>query len=283
MRLLVGVDDRDGGRDAIELARVLGAGAGSAVVVSIVQSGPLPLEYGELTESQALEAAPLLVEARSKLAGVAVEPRGFAGGSPPGILTTIAEGERFDAIVVGSPHRGAFGRVMIGSVATSLLNGAPTAVAVAPRGYGRRERGPLRTIAVGYDGSEESKLALERAAQLARSRRATIEVLTVVVPPIAAPVPAPLAGAGAYMPYPAHDPDRILVEAIKAVDQDLAVEGRRLDGVPATMLSRACVEGVDLLVLGSRGYGPLTRTLLGSTSRELAKKAPCPVLVVPRP
>jgi nucleotide-binding universal stress UspA family protein len=281
MRLLVGVDDRDGGRDAIELARVLGAG--SAVVVSIIQSGPLPLEYGELSESEALEAAPLLVEARAKLAGVELELRGFAGGSPPGILTTIAEGDSFDAIVVGSPHRGAFGRVMIGSVATSLLNGAPTAVAVAPRGYGRRERGPLRTIAVGCDGSPESQLALKRAEQLARAQRATIEILTVVAPPIAAPVPAPVVGGGAYMPYSVPDPDRILVKAINSVDQALAVEGRRLDGVPAAMLSRACVEGVDLLVLGSRGYGPLARTLLGSTSRELVKKAPCPVLVVARP
>lgn len=40
---------------------------------------------------------------------------------------------------------------------------------------------------------------------------------------------------------------------------------------------------VDLLVLGSRGYGPLTRVLLGSVSRRAAQDAPCPVLVVPRP
>jgi hypothetical protein len=38
-----------------------------------------------------------------------------------------------------------------------------------------------------------------------------------------------------------------------------------------------------LLVLGSRGYGPVRRVLLGSVSGELVRGAACPVLVVPRP
>ncbi len=36
-------------------------------------------------------------------------------------------------------------------------------------------------------------------------------------------------------------------------------------------------------VAGSRGYGPVARVLLGSVSTQLIHKAPCPVLVVPRP
>ena len=39
---------------------------------------------------------------------------------------------------------------------------------------------------------------------------------------------------------------------------------------------------MDLLVVGSRGYGPLRRVLLGSVSSELMHSAPCPVMVVPR-
>jgi nucleotide-binding universal stress UspA family protein len=39
---------------------------------------------------------------------------------------------------------------------------------------------------------------------------------------------------------------------------------------------------LDLLVLGSRAYGPVRRVLLGSVSGEVLKSAPCPVLVVPR-
>ena len=41
-------------------------------------------------------------------------------------------------------------------------------------------------------------------------------------------------------------------------------------------------EGADLLVTGSRGYGPRHSVLVGGVSRYLVDNAPCPVLVVPR-
>src|SRR4029450_13189317 len=39
---------------------------------------------------------------------------------------------------------------------------------------------------------------------------------------------------------------------------------------------------LDLLVMGSRGYGPGLAVLLGGVSRRVTMKARCPVLVVPR-
>jgi nucleotide-binding universal stress UspA family protein len=39
---------------------------------------------------------------------------------------------------------------------------------------------------------------------------------------------------------------------------------------------------VDLLVVGSRAWGPVRRTLMGSTAAKLMRKAHCPVLVLPR-
>ena len=49
-------------------------------------------------------------------------------------------------------------------------------------------------------------------------------------------------------------------------------------GREATELALQGVD-LDLLVVGSRGYGPLRRTLVGSVSDELVRTAPCPVLV----
>jgi hypothetical protein len=40
--------------------------------------------------------------------------------------------------------------------------------------------------------------------------------------------------------------------------------------------------GIDLLVVGSRSYGPVLRTMLGSVTAELTRSAPCPLLVFPR-
>lgn len=280
MKLLVGLDKREGGKDALELARALAGdedGAG-ALVVTVLYAGPLPMEFALLPEEEAHEAEPLFELAREKLAGVEVETRAYGGGSPAGILTTLAEREEFDAIVVGSPHRGPIGRAMAGSVATSLLNGAPSAVAIAPRGYAEAEHGPPRVVAVGYDGTPESNLALRRAEALARGWRARIELLTVVRPPVAAPVMVP----GVYSPQVPPEPEKVIDEGLKSVDPVLAANRTRLDGDPAVELSRACEEGVDLLVVGSRGYGPMARVLLGSVSRHLVQKAPCPILVASR-
>jgi nucleotide-binding universal stress UspA family protein len=54
------------------------------------------------------------------------------------------------------------------------------------------------------------------------------------------------------------------------------------DGDPAEELA-TLAELLDLLVLGSRAYGPSGRLLSGSTSTQLARRAACPLLVVPRP
>lgn len=278
MRLLIAIDKRQGGLDALELARVLGSGEdSSALVVTVLYTGPYPMEFALLPAEEAEEAEPLFDRARAKLEGFELEMRAFGGGSPAGIIDNILKRESFDAVVVGSPHRGPVGRVLIGSVAASLLSGSPTAVAVAPVGYAKEEHDQLRTVAVGFDGNAESRLALNRAEEIATRSGARLEVLTVVTPPAAVPAMVP----GYYPQVPAH-PEEVIDEAVGAVDSAVTVEGVRLDGDPASELIHRCTEGVDLLVLGSRGYGPVTRALLGSVSRQVAENAPCPVMVVPR-
>lgn len=280
MRLLVAHDGRDGGRDALELARVL-AGSdpdSSAVAVTVLHPDPLASQYGLLDAEHAGEATALHEEARERLAGIAVETRAYGSHSPAEVLTTLAEEEHFDAIVVGSPHRGSIGRVMLGSIGASLLNGAPTDVAVAPKGYADDEHEALRDIAVGYDGGPESKVALQRAEALAKPSNAKLRLLTVITPPVVAPVMAPSASLPGYPP----DPERVINEGLRSVDDTLAAKPVRLEGDPAMELTRECAEGVDLLVVGSRGYGPLARALLGSASRKVVQEAPCPVLVVRR-
>jgi nucleotide-binding universal stress UspA family protein len=281
MRLLVGYDGSDGGRDALELARTIAVpGGASVLVVAVIPYGPLPVDFRELENLEsdtAAEAEPLLEEARQRLLGLEVETRGFGGGSPAEVMTDLAEREEIDLIVVGSPHRGAVGRALIGSVAESLLHGAPCAAVVAPKGYATETHDPFRQVAVAYDGTPEAKAALRRAEAMAKQTDATIQIFTVVAPPVAMP------GVVGYTPVDPPEPDRILNEAINSVDSGLATTGRRLDGSPAPTLAGACEDGIDLLVAGSRRYGPVMRVLLGSVSTQLVREAPCPVLVVPRP
>jgi nucleotide-binding universal stress UspA family protein len=278
MRLLVGFDGSDGGRDALELARALSAnGEASAMVVAVIPYGPLPVRFAELEDEAAAAAAPLLAEARERLAGLEVETRAFGGGSPAWVMTDLAERHQVDLIVVGSPHRGAVGRTLIGSVAEGVLHGAPCAVAVAPRGYAQSDRGPISLIGVAYDGAAEAKAALRRARLLAEATGAAVRVLTVVAPPVALP------GVAGYTPVEPPDPDAVLAQGVKGLGTEVAAEGRKLRGPPASTLAGACEDGIDLLLAGSRGYGPVLRVLLGSVSSRLIAEAPCPVMVVPRP
>jgi len=279
VRLLVGFDGSDGGRDALELTRVLGEATGAgALVVTVLPYGPLPIPYEILEAEEAQRAKPLFEEAKERLGGLEVETRAFGGGSPAGVINDLAESEKAETIVVGSPHRGAIGRVVIGSVADGLLHGAPCEVIVAPSGYAKEEHGPFRTIAVAYDGTSEAKAALARAEAIALACRATIVVYTVSAPPAVVP------GAAGYTPAIPPEAGAIVTRTVKAVDERLAATGRVLSGVPGAAIVEACEEaGADLLVAGSRGYGPVARVLLGSVSTQLAHKALCPVLVVPRP
>lgn len=279
MRLLVGYDGSDGGRDALELTRVLAEATGAGVVVvTVLPYGPLPIPYEILEEEELERAQPLLDEARKRLPGIEVETRAFGGGSPAGVINDLAEREGIDTIIVGSPHRGPVGRTLIGSVADGLLHGAPCEVLAAPRGYASEERGPFRTIAVAYDDTPEAKAALRRAEEIGLACRSNIVIYTVSGPPAMVP------GATGYTPSVPPEAGALVTKSVRGVDERLGATGRVLSGTPGPTIAEACEEvGADLLVAGSRGYGPVMRVLLGSVSTQLLHKAPCPVLVVPRP
>jgi nucleotide-binding universal stress UspA family protein len=196
-------------------------------------------------------------------------------------LHDLAELEDADLIVVGSSHRGRVGQVLAGSVAERLLHGAPCGVAIAPAGFAARDTGALHVVAVGYDRSPESKLALAGAGELARAARASLRILALVGPP-----ELPLAPTGGV-----HAPDEEILATIRRELE--AVVDEALTEVPPGVDASAEVitgvtdllgeqEGVDLLVVGSRGYGPLRRTLLGSTSLTLVRHARYPLIVFPR-
>ena len=68
--------------------------------------------------------------------------------------------------------------------------------------------------------------------------------------------------------------------ALAALADGSEVSGGVLEGDAATELAAASAE-LDLLVLGSRGYGSVRSALLGSVSRALVRSAACPVVVLP--
>lgn len=279
MNVLIGFDGSEGAYDAVELAHRLAAGeSGEALLVNVLPyPGPLPAAYYLLGYEEAEWAHDFFAGASSTLAPLEVRWANYVGGSAAHVLTDRAADEHFDLMVIGSPHRGAVGRALLGSVARGVLHGAPVAVAVAPRGYAKKEKGALRKIAVAYDGTPEAGLALERAASLARQREAAIDLLTV------ATIPPPAPKLVGFRIDPQRRPGEIIEQGLAAIGTDVDARGRELRGGSIPSALAAACEDVDLLVIGSRRYGFLARVMIGSVSTEVIHSAPCPVLVVPRP
>ncbi|HEY6636340.1 MAG TPA: universal stress protein [Solirubrobacterales bacterium] len=202
-------------------------------------------------------------------------------GSPAHALQALAESGEADLIVLGSTHHAHVGSVAPGSVAEHLLHGARCRLVIAPKGYGDADHSQdrLRVAAVGFDGMAESYAALDEAAKLAAKFGGSLRVISV-----ATPVPAMGAGAAAQAGAEAGpDFQTQLNNAVAELPEELRALPVFERGDPVRKLLQAAEMGIDLLVLGSRGFGPVMRLLIGSVSSRVIREAPCPVLVVPRP
>jgi nucleotide-binding universal stress UspA family protein len=266
-RIVVGVDGRDGGRDALALATLLRAAAG-----------------GELVALHACATEPLLhedvltpVEAELAHAGATGRALVVTDRSPAHALRSIARREAADLIVIGSSHRAGVERVLAGDDAAATLHCAPCAVAVAPRGLARAP-GALRRVGVGLDGSKESRVALALARHVAHRAGAELRAITVAAPPIP-PWPAPAWGPEWSGREPVNPAERLVSGIAAELDEEVAHEV--LLGTAWKELA-SLSEDLDLLVVGARAYGPARRLLLGSTSTKLVRHAACSLLVTPR-
>jgi nucleotide-binding universal stress UspA family protein len=202
-------------------------------------------------------------------------------GSPADTLQALAERGEADLIVLGSTHHAHLGSVAPGSVAEHLLHGARCRLVIAPKGYAQADHSQdrLRVAAVGFDGMAESFAALDEAAKLASKFGGSLRVIGV-----ATPVPAMGAAAAARAGAEAGpDFQTQLNQAVAELPAELRALPVFERGDPVEKLLEAAEMGVDLLVLGSRGFGPVMRLLVGSVSSRVIREAPCPVLLVPRP
>ncbi|MDE3070212.1 MAG: universal stress protein, partial [Acidobacteriota bacterium] len=87
--------------------------------------------------------------------------------------------------------------------------------------------------------------------------------------------------AGIVPPAIGDSIDAMVAQATGRMKEMPGVDGRAVYGLIGEELA-AFGDEVDILVVGSRGYGPVRRLVLGSTSDYLERHARCPLLVLPR-
>jgi nucleotide-binding universal stress UspA family protein len=189
-------------------------------------------------------------------------------------LHQVAADANAELIVVGPSHRSGLGRLLLGSEGEQLLSGTHMPIAIPPLGYAEQEHS-LRQIVCAFDGSPESRLALDWAARLAMPNSPRLRVIS---------VHKPIAVAGLGFAAQSVDPmsrgELKRTQAAALAAYDLPIEGLVRDGNPTGVVVDAS-QDADLLVMGSRGFGPVKAAVLGSVSRYAVRHAACPVVIHP--
>jgi nucleotide-binding universal stress UspA family protein len=271
--VIVGVDEQPASRDAIALAQTLMAAGGELTLAHVHPAETMPLHSSNPRLQAAERERSLVLLARVRdVAGLDAARICIGSGSVGRGLHELAEQENADLLVVGSSRRGLVGRVLIADNTQRALNGAPCAVAVAPAAYAQRSPA-LTEIGVGYDASAESEHALAIARSFAAERGVKLSAFEAISLPANSFI-------GVVGPM-----DNTILAMVEQARQRIAslgdVEPHAAYGGGAEELT-VYSASLDLLFVGSRGYGPLGRLMHGSTVVQLARTARCPLIVLTR-
>ena len=140
----------------------------------------------------------------------------------------------------------------------------------------------IRTILVPTDFSENSAEAIDYAAELARTFKASLHFVHVCqVPSLAT---ATMDGVIVSLPdWETQFRSAAEAEMAKVLAriQGVASSAEIAFGSPAACIVAAAAEhGADLIVMGTHGRGPVMHIVLGNVAERVVRTAPCPVLTV---
>ncbi len=268
--VLIGTDGRQGGRDAVALARELAAPQATFTLAHVYDTFLGTGAGGAVLAPRA--ASQQLLERERELAGLDAQLEARGERRIGHGLHEIAEETRADLLVVGSTRHALLGRVLLGDDCRAALDGAACAIAIPPRGYALVQH-DLRRLGVGYDASPESERALSTARELAALHGGEIRALRVIS----------LQDVREERPIPADWPqaiDELIERQTKQLGKiDGVAVGVRYGGPREDLVQFG--KDLDLLIVGSHAQGPLGRVFHGSVSRYLAGHVACPLLVLP--
>lgn len=201
-----------------------------------------------------------------------LEPLGFEIG--PALVDGTRPG---DTLVVGARGHGRVTGLVLGSVSQFAVRHASGTVVVVRQ---QADEAATRTV-VGLDDSPAAQRALDWAMQRAAASGGGVTALRTWRG-------SALHGAANVLPLPVdaawqQEKERDALEADltpwRDKYPDVQLLGEAVPGHPGHLLAVAA-QHAALVVVGSRGRGPLAGTLLGSVSQAVLHHAHCPVAVV---
>ena len=276
--IVCGVDDSPGSRSAALTARTLAKQLQcQLVLVHVVPPRPPmplaavpvaghPVGTPQMAELDQHESEAAFASVADDLAGADAE-HVIEHGHAADRLSAVAGARAARLIAVGTRGRSAARSALLGSVAQELAASASRPCSSCPT---RRPSQPTAPSARARSSAASTAPTRAQAAALVAARMAD-------------DLHAALTLVSVRAPHPTSDDFEAGLAAI-AVTTPIGdhVERLAVSGDPATELARAAADRrAALLVVGSRGRGPVRAALLGSVSAGVTRHSPCPVLIVP--
>jgi nucleotide-binding universal stress UspA family protein len=283
--LVIGYDGAPGGADALALGLGWARQLNVPAVVVTVYPGPAPIGPGrvdaEWVADRRREAEQLLAEALAVTSLASVEVRAIGSGSASHGLHDVGEELAASLIVLGSQTEP---RLLSTSTAERVIAGAPCPVAMPPRGWSDRPSHDLGRILIAFVPTPDGREALRIAARFAARIGARLHVVTVVAGP--AEVTSYRIGQDVdrvYVSAAKEAFEHSIEQAISELASDAHASGEVVVGDdPVEILGSMAESSFDALFMGSRGYGPIRRVLLGGVASRLVHRLEIPAVIVPR-
>lgn len=313
MKVLVGVDGSSNSFAAVRfVGRILSPARDELVLLYATPEasygGDEQLDESVVTRARSALSRAVYDEALSRLPPEwqskisPPEPTGDSSAPSTALLKAI-ENHHADMIAVGFRGTSLFERFMLGSVSRAIVHSAPIPVLVVksevpqdagveqPAGAGQS---PFQVLAA-YDEAQTGERIARVAQAISWPEGAVGTVMNVVRPMQLAELPD-------WLQRRARDPDVAAMADLWRKEHEQSVQAAReelkrfqqtlpacfakrepvvAEGRPAEkLIEKLSAEPFDLVMMGSRGSGPVKQLLIGSTSAQVLAKGPCSVLIV---
>jgi nucleotide-binding universal stress UspA family protein len=293
-RILCPIDFSDGARHALEHATVI-AGFYRSRIDALHVVTPLMLTASGVTSAgEELRELDRLRRLTSEECAAATS-KGISTdalvdiGQPGPVIVERAATLPADLIVMGTHGISGFQRLVLGSVTEHVLRKAACPVLTVRARAHVTARVPYMRVLCAVDFSDASMNAARWASSLAQESGAALVFVHVLEWPWEEPPPPTITGveqAGAlaeFRRYSEEAAKRRLESLVPDSIPASRVTARVENGKPHVQIVRVAEEEqADVIVIGVHGRNPVDMALFGSTTNQVVRRAPCPVLTLRR-
>jgi nucleotide-binding universal stress UspA family protein len=285
-RVVIGYDGSEASEDAVAFGLTWCRSTGDVPIVATVYPEEHPLGMGRVDVEWATyvrEQAEAIQDKARATVGDAALYRNVASTSAAHGLADLADDVEAAMVIVGTTQEAGLTRALLGSSTERLLHGATVPVTVVPPGWRESALDRMSTIGVAYVDTRDGREALRVAVRFALRIPARLTLYSVLGQ--SSERYSYLVGRTdeeAFLDKARDSYGKALEFAAAGVPPELEPRMVLLEGAVVESLAALGPDDVDMLVCGSRGYGPARRVLLGGVSSRLIRRARLPVAVVPR-